>query len=295
MREKGRVSKKNYKRICAIIVIAEIVSCITLPALASTRSNETTYTNTTVNKASYYYSEDAEDVSDKYSELYNKNVAIIGDSISTYEGYIPTGYKHFYSKGNVDSVEDTWWGQLVNKTGVNVVSNCSWSGSTVTGDSTSKVNAHAACSDKRINDLSLGNKEIDIVICYIGINDYRRNIKVGHWSSQDEVPADSTKVTSFSEGYALMVSKIKNKYPNAKVYVTTLMKCDDVNNKATYNLEGYNEAIRQVADKFDTGIVDLNQFMIEKNDFSDYSLDRLHPNALGHEEMSTLFAETLLN
>ena len=294
MNNKGSVSKKNYRKICAIIVIAEIISCITLPALASTRSNETTYTNTTVNSAGYYHNS-KEEVSDKYSELYNKNVAIIGDSISTYEGYIPEGYKHFYSKSNVDSVEKTWWGQLVNKTGVNVVSNCSWSGSTVTGDSTSNTNAYAACSDKRINDLSLSNENIDIVICYIGINDYRRNVAVGHWSAEDEVPTDSTKVSTFSEGYALMVSKIKNKYPNAKVYVTTLMKCDDTNNKATYSLDGYNEAIRQAADKFDAEIVDLNQFMIEKNDFVDYSLDRLHPNASGHEMMSTLFAETLLN
>jgi lysophospholipase L1-like esterase len=295
MKSKGSVSKKNYRKICAIVVIAEIFSCIALPAMASTRSNETTYTNTTVNTAGYYHNSSEDEIADKYAEIYDKNVAIIGDSISTYEGYIPEGYKYFYSKSNVDSVEKTWWGQLVNKTGVNVVSNCSWSGSTVTGDSTSKTNAHAACSDRRINDLALANEKIDIVICYIGINDYRRNVPVGHWSAEDATPEDSTQVTNFSEGYALMVSKIKKSYPNAKVYVTTLMKCDDTNNKATYSLDGYNEAIRQAADKFDAEVVDLNQFMIEKNDYADYSLDRLHPNASGHERMSTLFAETLLN
>lgn len=294
MNNKGRVSKKNYRKLCAIIIVAEIISCITLPALASTRSSEAIYENTTVNTAGYYYNEDSSDILDKYKHLYNKNVAIIGDSISTFKEYIPSDYKYYYSKGNVDKVDKTWWGQLVNKTGVNVVSNCSWSGSTVTGDSTSKTNAFAACSNKRINDLSLRNEKIDIIICYIGINDYRRNVEVGHWTAEDEVPADSTNIDTFSEGYALMISKIKRKYPDAKVYVTTLMKCDD-NNKATYKLEGYNEAIREVADKFDTGIVDLNQFMIEKNDYSDYSLDRLHPNALGHEKMSILFAETLLN
>ena len=295
MKNKGSVSKKNYRKICAIVIIAEIFSCIALPAMASTKSNETTYINTTVNSAGYYHNSKKNEIEDRYVQLYNKNVAIIGDSISTYEGYIPKGYKHFYSNSNIDSVENTWWGQLVNKTGVNVVSNCSWSGSTVTGDSTSKTNAYAACSDKRIKDLALVNEDIDIVICYIGINDYRRNVLVGHWSAEDEVPTDSTNVNTFSEGYALMVSKIKKYYPNAKVYTTTLMNCDDTNNKATYSLDGYNEAIRQVADKFNTEIVDLNQFMIDKNDYTDYSLDRLHPNALGHEMMSTLFAETLLN
>ena len=76
MKSKGSVSKKNYRKICAIVVIAEIFSCIALPAMASTRSNETTYTNTTVNTAGYYHNSSEDEIADKYAEIYDKNVAI---------------------------------------------------------------------------------------------------------------------------------------------------------------------------------------------------------------------------
>ena len=293
MERKSGVSKKNYRKICFIVVIAEIVSCIAVPLIGFTNKSETVYANTKVNQAGYYHDEDISNIEDDYTELIDKNVAIIGDSISTFEGYIPQGYKHFYSKGNVETVNNTWWGQLVDNTGVNVVANCSWSGSTVTGDSTSETNAFAACSNKRVKDLANSNEKIDIIICYIGINDYRRNVEVGHWTALDEVPAESTNVSTFSEAYAIMVNKLKKYYPDAKIYVTTLMECDDANNKATYDLGGYNDAIRQVADKFDTEIVDLNQFMVEYNDYNTYTLDRLHPNEDGHKQMSKKFAKAL--
>ena len=45
------------------------------------------------------------------------NVFILGDSYSTFKGHIPEGYHPYYSSdsegGDVDSVEKTWWHQLV--------------------------------------------------------------------------------------------------------------------------------------------------------------------------------------
>ena len=47
-----------------------------------------------------------------------KNVLIIGDSYSTFEGHIPSGYEVFYRAGgrednDVSRVEETWWHQVV--------------------------------------------------------------------------------------------------------------------------------------------------------------------------------------
>lgn len=62
------------------------------------------------------------------------NVLIFGDSYSTFLNYIPEGYAHYYgdsSKSDLDSVEQTWWYQLITETHSNLVLNDSWSGSTV--------------------------------------------------------------------------------------------------------------------------------------------------------------------
>ena len=44
-------------------------------------------------------------------------VSIIGDSISTYEGYNPSGYAVFYdqemcARNGLKSVYDTWWAKV---------------------------------------------------------------------------------------------------------------------------------------------------------------------------------------
>ena len=63
-----------------------------------------------------------------------KNLLIIGDSYSTFKGYVPEGYALYYTgdgQCGVTSVEETWWKRFVNETGTNLVLNDSWSGSTV--------------------------------------------------------------------------------------------------------------------------------------------------------------------
>ncbi len=68
------------------------------------------------------------------------NVYILGDSYSTYDGWIPEGNPFYYSKENDDEreeksgvvrVEDTWWYKLINETNSKLVLNNSFSGSTI--------------------------------------------------------------------------------------------------------------------------------------------------------------------
>ena len=65
-----------------------------------------------------------------------QNAIIIGDSYSTFEGYLPEGYAIFYfesdpSKSGVTKVEQTWWHQVCKEAGLNLLLNDSWSGSTI--------------------------------------------------------------------------------------------------------------------------------------------------------------------
>ena len=66
-----------------------------------------------------------------------KKVSILGDSLSTLDGWNPAGYKLFYQGGNceksgVREYQDTWWGKLIDYLGGELLANNSWSGSRVT-------------------------------------------------------------------------------------------------------------------------------------------------------------------
>ena len=56
---------------------------------------------------------------------------IMGDSYSTYEGYIPNEYATYYPKLDVQSVEYTWWKKFLQETKMELLLNNSWSGSTI--------------------------------------------------------------------------------------------------------------------------------------------------------------------
>lgn len=63
-------------------------------------------------------------------------VAILGDSYSTFEGYIPEGnaswyFTHRQGDNDVTDVEQTWWRQFCQAAGYELVLNESWSGSTI--------------------------------------------------------------------------------------------------------------------------------------------------------------------
>lgn len=62
-----------------------------------------------------------------------KNIVIIGDSYSTFEGYIPNGFAAYYScdtddavegeRFGIKTVEDTWWWQLADELSLCIVEN----------------------------------------------------------------------------------------------------------------------------------------------------------------------------
>lgn len=65
-----------------------------------------------------------------------KSALIIGDSYSTFKGYIPENYLYYYGGDDAHlpklcGVEETWWHRLVDKMGLKLILNDSYSGSTV--------------------------------------------------------------------------------------------------------------------------------------------------------------------
>ena len=58
----------------------------------------------------------------------DKWVSILGDSISTYNGWVPAGNSYYYPKDDVNDVKKTWWHILLKKLGAKLCVNESWNG-----------------------------------------------------------------------------------------------------------------------------------------------------------------------
>lgn len=241
-----------------------------------------------------------------------KKIAIVGDSISTYNGWLPssvsgfsgTAYATYYPQGDVNSVDKTWWYQVAQNLGINTtdIANTSWSGGTVCGDSTSTTNGKPACSTKRISDIAIRGFNPDIIIVYIGCNDWYQcglsgySTILGTWAITDAVPAEGT-IHAFRSAYALMLSKIQNAYPNARIFCCTILddwKRDAVaddpsdnawpsNDAAGYTTKQWNDNIKEIADAFACDVIDIHNCGITYYNIPSFAVDTgLHPNAAGH-------------
>ena len=247
------------------------------------------------------------------SKFKGKKIAIVGDSISTYQGWLPsdvpgfvgTAYATYYPHGNVDRVEKTWWYQMAENLGLDpatAIANTSWSGGVVCGDSISTTNGKPSCSTKRISDIAIRGFVPDIIIIFISCNDWYQcglsgyNTTLGDWTIKDPIPAEGT-VFKFRNAYALMLAKIRQTYPLSRVFCCTILddyrrdgiSDDDTDNAwppndaAGITTTEWNNNIREIAEAFACDVINIHDcgityFNIQQN----YAVDAgLHPNAAG--------------
>lgn len=157
------------------------------------------------------------------------NVFILGDSYSTFEGYIPPEYLSWYynekvKDTDVDNVEQTWWMQLVGQTESNLLLNCSWSGTTVcntgwTGDCSD--NSFITRIDNLINNGYFLKNKIDTFFVFGGTNDSWCDAPVGElkfadWEKQD--------LYSVLPAFCYLLSRLKENVNDARI--VCLMNCE---------------------------------------------------------------------
>lgn len=154
-----------------------------------------------------------------------RTVLILGDSYSTFEGYIPQGYAVYYAQGDgratdVKTVEETWWHRFVQDTGATLAQNNSWSGSTVCytgyeGDC-SETSSFLCRLRKLIKDGFFRDNEIDTVLVFGGTNDGWANSPIGALKF-----ADWTKNDLFSvlPAVCCLLHEVKAAAPKAEVVV----------------------------------------------------------------------------
>ena len=245
--------------------------------------------------------------------LNGKYVSVLGDSISTFNGYSNDatvnntigGNGPRYDVGTADtkpgsyclleSVNDTWWMDFANRSGMKLLVNNSWAGSQVFGGKTSDGRViPAAYLDRCVNlhDNTLennpGNKVIDpdVVFVYLGINDYnfsRSNVGTGAVDYAGLVNADGSFVTpaNFGEAYGIMLHKMQTAYPNARIFAMTLLP-ENLYSVDMTAWEQHNAYIRGAAEYYDIPVVDLAEnCAITWENYSGYMMDKIHPTTAG--------------
>ena len=262
--------------------------------------------------------------------LAGKQVSILGDSISTYDGYSNeyetqnsdikkngthadddfTEEDHNYYGNRVaypnavqhdlSSANDTWWLRTINQIGANLCVNNSYSGGLITDNITtyrsSQLHDNTKYSDFKNEKNEGQDADIypDIVAVYMGINDFNAKGNV--------------EPSTFYAYYKRIVMNILKEYiaysPNLKVFVFTIppsssgesnwAKVQD-ENLYQQNLEKFNNKIRQIAEEIkNVELVDLfNYYNMSRMEAQAYANDSLHPNTAGMKLISDCFIDAL--
>ena len=163
-----------------------------------------------------------------------KNVFILGDSYSTFEGFIPEECVAYYkpegpsylrkkpelekNENDVFAVEQTWWYNLVKENG-NLLLNCSWSGTTICNTGYDGCdNSHCSFIARFIKLKEEGyfeENKVDTLFLFGGTNDNWSNAPVGN-----PVESDWTKEDLYNvfPAFSYLINLIKTTLPDAKVY-----------------------------------------------------------------------------
>ncbi len=234
------------------------------------------------------------------NSLAGKKLSVMGDSISTFTGQQPADYNIYYPEnGEITQVEQTWWHQVLTKTGMTLCTNASSSNTNMTGNSLAMDGSAPGCSTRRVMDLRGADGSIpDVIIVYMGINDFSRSRTPGAF----QAPSIRTEgeISVFSEAYEIMIQKMRVLYPNAAIYCCTLPpRCCYVEgdsglavNEIGVQVTAYNAQIQAVAQAYGAHVIDLFQFSgINWSNLDLFLSDGIHPNAAG----ATLIANCVTN
>lgn len=233
-----------------------------------------------------------------------KKLSILGDSISTYYGWIPDGYAQFFPmEGDVGNVNQTWWKMLMDDTGMQFCANSSCAGSTCVGDSLSDDDPKFACSNYRIDDLiGKGGDYPDIIIVYMGTNDLLMGIPLGENDGTQSV--EEGIIETFSDAYSLILDKLMSQYPGAQIFCCTLTQIGDwgVNkpfeiyvNSLGLTSKDYSRQIEIIAGNKGFDIIDLHNCGIIEDNMPGVVTDGVHLNTEGMKLVRDAVEEAVIS
>ena len=241
------------------------------------------------------------------ANLEGKTISILGASISTYTGISNnTAYNStigsnavYYTEGRHGVyADDTWWMQVCNDMGLELLVNNSWSGSSLLYERNGTVGAYI---DRCVQLHNNEGETPDIIGIQMGTNDfqyYKDTLGTADINYDGLITANgdgtytyATPVTSL-EAAAIVLHKISVRYPNAEVYYLNISQRVDGTDEL---IRTFNTELKQVVEHFGAHIVDIYGSAITMEDFDTYIGDgRVHPNKLGMDAYTEAFKRALI-
>lgn len=196
-------------------------------------------------------------------ETITSGITIIGDSISTFTGYIPSNFLSHYpnESSDVDSVEKTYWKKIANQFELSV-NNLSYSGSTVSNNNHS-LYSRAIKAEKTL-----------FYLIALGTNDSNRKIELGEY--QYDKTIEGLDESLFIPAYIKGIKAIKKINPDAKIILVS-MNMDDA----------YAYAIKNIAEHYGDMYCDV------RNTYT--TSDGIHPDSNGMDKIASKIIEYLLD
>lgn len=142
-------------------------------------------------------------------------VSILGDSYSTFEGYIPEGNAPWYGPSNtktndVKDVRQTWWWQLISEGGYILGKNDSYSGATISYTGYRGEDYSDRSFITRLPDLG----PADIILIFGGTNDSWCGAPLGEF-----VYSKLTRghLFEFRPALGRLLTEAQNRYPGSRI------------------------------------------------------------------------------
>ncbi len=222
-------------------------------------------------------------------KIEGKVISILGDSISTYEGYIPAAdgfnLEHVarYPQSNLlTDVNETWWMQVVTKLNAKLGVNESWRSTEIGNIYDVEVNSGyegtKACMASLTRIQNLGsNGTPDIILFYGGTNDITQRRIVGDFSTETaplHVDLTSVKWDTVAEAYVTAIMRMQYYYPDAQIIA---MLPTYTSNNTNSVIEKYNTVFANICKHYKIPYIDLRNCGITTSHLPDGT----HPNAEG--------------
>ena len=194
------------------------------------------------------------------SRYAGKKLSILGDSIDTFDesGYKIDGYNMYYPALGVTDVNQTWWMQVINNSGMTLEVNASWSGSRVT-------DTHTDPTYPDFYDRTTLLGEPDVIFVTLGTNDSNANVALGSYDFDTTytILSESTFRTAYIKG----IKSLQTEYPSAEIVC--------IAEKMKYV---YRESIKYIAETLGATFIDASEYTASSG---------THPGELGMRQIAS--------
>lgn len=203
------------------------------------------------------------------------NFSVLGDSFSTFEGYVDPDDNdvwNYYDHIGVTDVEQMWWFKVASQMEWVLDKNNSFSGSLICNfrdyNGGTYYSPHSFI--RRMDNLG----DPDVIFVFGGANDIRNGAYFGEYVYSDWT---ESQLEQYRPALAYLFDNLERLYPRAKIYFLVDMDL------STTDMQMFVESVHTIA----------RHYGIECIDLYDIQMDWAHPNAEGQDDIARQVIEVL--